>query len=92
MLQYLYRMIYDCILCSMLRIDRKPLSGGRGCVLTYQQELAVVEMVRARNDIQLSEIKRTIEENNDTFANVASISPPFKEAPGINETHLPGAF
>ncbi|ROL53889.1 hypothetical protein DPX16_9589 [Anabarilius grahami] len=58
----------------MLRIDRKPHSGGR--VVTDQQELAVVEMVRARNDIRLSEIKQAIEENNDTFANVASISLP----------------
>ena len=60
----------------MLRINRKPHSGGRGRVLTDQQELAVVEMVRARNDIRLSEIKQEIEENNDTFANVASISLP----------------
>ena len=60
----------------MLRIDRKPHSGGRGRVLTDQQEWAVVEMVRARNDIRLSEIKQAIEENNDTFANVASISLP----------------
>ncbi|XP_034149524.1 uncharacterized protein LOC114839618 [Esox lucius] len=58
------------------RINRKPHSGGRGRVLTDQQELAVVEMVRARNDIRLSEIKQAIEENNDTFANVASISLP----------------
>ena len=58
----------------MLRIDRKPHTGGR--VLNDQQEWAVVEMVRARNDIRLSEIKQAIEENNDTFANVASISLP----------------
>lgn len=36
----------------------------------------MVEMVRARNDIRLSEIKQVIEESNDTFANVASISLP----------------
>ncbi|XP_051512028.1 uncharacterized protein LOC127416624 [Myxocyprinus asiaticus] len=60
----------------MLRIDRKHHSGGRGRVLTDQQEWAVLEMVRARNDIRLSEIKQAIEENNDTFANVASISLP----------------
>lgn len=72
-LQYdLYFTLY--ILCSMLRIVRKPHSGG--CVLTAKQEWAVVEMVRARNDIRLSEIKQAIEEDNDTFANVASISLP----------------
>ena len=43
-------------------------------MLTDEQECAVVEMVRARNDIQLSEKKQAIEENDDTFANVASIS------------------
>ncbi len=79
MLQYSYNMIFTLlcqyrILCSMLRIDRKPHSGGR--VLTAQQEWAVVEMVRARNDIRLSEIKQAIEEDNDTFPNVASISIP----------------
>ena len=36
----------------------------------------MVEMVRTRNDIRLSEIKQAIEENNYTFANVASISLP----------------
>jgi hypothetical protein len=45
-------------------------------VLTDQQDWAVVEMVRARNDIWLSEIKQAIEENDDTFANMASISLP----------------
>jgi len=45
-------------------------------VLTDQQECAVVELVRPRNDIRLSEIKQAIEENNDTFANVESISLP----------------
>ncbi len=35
-----------------------------------------MEMVRARNDIRLSEIKQAIEYSNDTFANVLSISLP----------------
>jgi hypothetical protein len=64
-------------------------------VLPDQKEWAVVEMVRARIDIRLSEIKQAIEENDDTFANVASFSlpdnlPPFDEEPGIYEPHLPG--
>ncbi|XP_039907039.1 uncharacterized protein LOC120745897 [Simochromis diagramma] len=58
------------------RINRRQPGGGRPRVLTDQQELAVVEMVRARNDIRLSEIKQAIENNNDTFANVPSISLP----------------
>ncbi len=36
----------------------------------------MVEMVRARNDIRLSEIKQAIENSNDTFAKVPSISLP----------------
>ncbi|KAL3973530.1 NF-kappa-B inhibitor-like protein 2 [Sarotherodon galilaeus] len=56
------------------RINRRQPGGGRPRVLTDQQELAVVEMVRARNDIRLSEIKQAIENSNDTFANVPSIS------------------
>ncbi|KAL3996900.1 E74-like factor 3 [Sarotherodon galilaeus] len=59
------------------RINRRqPFGGGRPRVLTDQQELAVVEMVRARNDIRLSELKQAIENSNDTFANVPSISLP----------------
>ncbi|XP_039860925.1 uncharacterized protein LOC120717144 [Simochromis diagramma] len=56
------------------RINRRQPGGGRPRVLTDQQVLAVVEMVRARNDIRLSEIKQAIENSNDTFANVPSIS------------------
>lgn len=48
--------------------------GGRGRLLTDQQGQAVMEMVRARNDIRLNEIKQAIDDNNDTFANVVSIS------------------
>lgn len=50
-------------------------SQWRGHVLTNQQDWTLEEMVRARNDIRLSEIKHVIEEN-DTFANVASLSLP----------------
>ncbi|XP_019203385.1 uncharacterized protein LOC109195588 [Oreochromis niloticus] len=62
--------------CQENRINRRQPGGGRPRVLTDQQELAVVEMVRARNDIRLSEIKQAIENSNDTFANVPSISLP----------------
>ncbi len=81
MLQYSYSMIFTLLCqysipCSMLRIDRKAHSVGRGRVLTSQQVWAVVEIVRARSDIRLSEIKQAIEEDNDTFPNVASIGLP----------------
>lgn len=57
-----YSIHIDSILYSTLRINRRTHGGG--CVLTDQQEWAVVEMVRARNDIQLSEIKQAIEKND----------------------------
>jgi hypothetical protein len=41
----------DSILCSMLRIDRRPNGGACGLVLIDQKEWEVVEMVRARSDI-----------------------------------------
>ncbi|KAI2643019.1 P3N-PIPO polyprotein [Labeo rohita] len=61
---------------TMAEAARRQPGGGRPCVLTDQQELAVVEMVRARNDIRLSEIEPAIENSNDTFASVPSISLP----------------
>ncbi|XP_051977495.1 SLAM family member 5-like [Xyrauchen texanus] len=67
----IYRHNRDRKQASQEELTENPYSGGRGRVLTDQQERAVVEMVRARNDIRLSEIKQAIEENNDTFANVA---------------------
>lgn len=48
--------------------------GGRGRLLSDHQGQAVMEMVTARNDIRLNEIKQAIDDNNDTFANVVSIS------------------
>jgi hypothetical protein len=45
-------------------------------VLTDQPDVAVVETMRARKDTRLSEIKQAIDETDDTFANVASISLP----------------
>lgn len=56
-------------------LTEDPMDGGYGRVLTDQQEWAV-EMVRVRNDIWLFEIKQVIEENDETFANVAFISLP----------------
>ncbi len=54
----------------------RPNSGGRGKILTDQQEQAVVDMVRARNYIRLTEICQHILDNEDMFNNVGSISLP----------------
>lgn len=58
------------------RIVTRPNSGGRGKILTDQQEQAVVDLVRARNDIRLTEIRQHILDNEDMFNNVGSISLP----------------
>ncbi|XP_077088577.1 uncharacterized protein LOC143740323 [Siphateles boraxobius] len=58
------------------RIVTRPNSGGRGKILTDQQEQAVVDLVRARNDIRLTEIRQHILDNEDMFNNVGSISSP----------------
>lgn len=47
------------------RIVTRPNSGGRGKILTDQQEQAVVDLVRARNDIRLTEIRQHILDNED---------------------------
>ncbi len=51
----------------------RPNSGGRGKILTDKKEHAVV---RARNDIRLTEIRQHILDNEDIFNNVGSISLP----------------
>ncbi len=56
------------------RVVTRPNSGGRGKILTDQQEQAVVDLVRARNDIRLTEICQHILDNEDMFNNVGSIS------------------
>ncbi len=58
------------------RIVTRPNSGGRGKILTDQQEQAVVDLVRARNDIRLTEFRQHILDNEDMFNNVGSISLP----------------
>ncbi len=58
------------------RIVTRPNSGGRGKILTDQQEQAVVDLVRARNDIRLTEIRQHFLDNEDMFNNVGSISLP----------------
>ncbi|XP_078017775.1 uncharacterized protein LOC144458674 [Epinephelus lanceolatus] len=58
------------------KIETRPNSGGRGKILTDEQERAVVNLVRARNDIRLSDIRQHILDNDDIFNNVEAISLP----------------
>lgn len=79
------------------RIVTRPNSGGRGKILTDQQEQAVVDLVRARNDIRLTEIRQHILDNEDMFNNVginkfAYYCTHTEKAPGIYKTTIPCAF
>lgn len=66
-----------CSYCNFpCRIETRPNRGGRGKILTDQQERAVVNLVRARNDIRLTEIRQHILDNDDMFNNVEAISLP----------------
>ncbi|XP_045907199.1 uncharacterized protein LOC123972033 [Micropterus dolomieu] len=58
------------------RIVTRSNSGGRGKILTDQQQQAVVDLVRDRNHIRLTEIHQHILDNEDMFNNVGSISLP----------------
>ncbi|XP_029553540.1 uncharacterized protein LOC115152827 [Salmo trutta] len=58
------------------RIEIWSNRGGRGKILTDQQEWAVVNLVRARNDIHPTEIRQHILDNDDMFNNVEAISLP----------------
>ncbi|KAJ8401655.1 hypothetical protein AAFF_G00376260, partial [Aldrovandia affinis] len=58
------------------RIETRPNSGGNGRLLTDEQERAVVNLVRAKNDIRFTEIRRHILDNEDIFNNVEAISLP----------------
>ncbi|KAF5894113.1 uncharacterized protein DAT39_016172, partial [Clarias magur] len=55
-------------------IQRRQPGGGRPRVLTDQQQLAVVEMVRARNDIRLSEINQANENSNVPSVSLPTIA------------------
>ncbi|XP_073761989.1 uncharacterized protein [Danio rerio] len=57
-----------------LRIQRLPPSGGRGKLLNEEQELAIVNMVIADNEIKLKEIQSRVVEDNFVFGNIAAIS------------------
>ena len=64
-----------CCYCHFpCRIETRPHRRGRGKILTDQQELAVVNLVQARNDVRLTEIWQYILDNDDMFNNVEAIS------------------
>ncbi|XP_051543561.1 uncharacterized protein LOC127434686 [Myxocyprinus asiaticus] len=59
------------------RIQRLLPSGGRGKLLNEEQELAIVNMVIADNEIKLKDIQSRVVEDNLVFGNIAAISITF---------------
>ncbi|KAL1254855.1 hypothetical protein QQF64_012916 [Cirrhinus molitorella] len=55
-------------------MQRLPPSGGRGKLLSNDQELAIVEMVVANNAIKLHEIQTRIVADHEIFDNIDNIS------------------
>lgn len=51
-----------------------PHSGGRGRLPTEQQELAIVAMVVANNEIKLKEIQVRVLEDDEVFGTINAIS------------------
>ncbi len=58
----------------MSRIGRQPHTGGRGKLLSEQQEREICNMVMANNAIALRQIRDAVLQDNATFQNVNSIS------------------
>lgn len=60
--------------CIFYRTERLPCRGGRGRLLTPQQETEIVNMVGANNAITLKQIQTQITEDQDVFQNIDRVS------------------
>ncbi len=68
-------MVIECRpLYSMSRVGRQPRTGGRGKLLSEQQEREICNMVVANNAITLRQIRDAVLQDNAIFQNVNSIS------------------
>ncbi|KAL4003969.1 receptor-type tyrosine-protein phosphatase U [Sarotherodon galilaeus] len=56
------------------RMTRRPSGGGRQRLFTQQQELAVVDLVRADNAIRLHQLRKTILADRQVFNNINHVS------------------
>ncbi|XP_026021367.1 uncharacterized protein LOC113021121 isoform X2 [Astatotilapia calliptera] len=61
-------------ICISKRTARQPRGGGRGPLMTPQQEERICAMVAANNALRLREIQRTVVEDDTIFGNIQSIS------------------
>ncbi|ROL51435.1 hypothetical protein DPX16_22531 [Anabarilius grahami] len=53
---------------------RRPTGGGRQCLFTQQQELAIVNLVRANNAIRLHQLQQQILADRQVFNNINRVS------------------
>ncbi|XP_025758063.1 uncharacterized protein LOC112843505 isoform X2 [Oreochromis niloticus] len=56
------------------RMTRRPSGGGRQRLFTQQQELAVVDLVRADNAIRLHQLRKKILADRQVFNNINHVS------------------
>ncbi len=56
------------------RMTRRPSGGGRQRLFTQQQELAVVDLVRADNAIRLHQLRQKILADRQVFNNINHVS------------------
>lgn len=55
-------------------MTRRPSQGGRQRLFTQQQELAVVDLVRADNAIRLHQLREKILADREVFNNIDRVS------------------
>ncbi|KAL2085754.1 hypothetical protein ACEWY4_019074 [Coilia grayii] len=56
------------------RMARRPTGGGCQCLFTQQQELAIVNLVRANNAIRLHQLREQILADRQVFHNIIQVS------------------
>ncbi|XP_032886793.1 uncharacterized protein LOC116979291 [Amblyraja radiata] len=56
------------------RMTTRPSGGGRQCLFTQQQELAIVDLVRANNAIRLQQLRQQILADRQVFNNINRVS------------------
>ena len=60
--------------CIFYRTSRRPPVGGRQCLFTHDQELAVVNLVLANNTIRLHQLREQIMADHTTFHSINRVS------------------
>ena len=67
-------MQYHFVDAFFYRMTRRPSGGGRQRLFTQQQELAIVDLVRANNAIRLNKLQQHILADREVFNNIERVS------------------